>query len=212
MQSRSRYPKKSKSRLLAHKLVWLCPVAVKESPGITSIRLRTVGRASYSDSELLPRNWIKTEINMTVGEWRSSYRSQSLCVIIPLNEQGESIFIGTELYLLLTAPTQIKRTFRLDAINVQQLRMSTDPLLPGQETLQVKTVKDYGRVRKSSGNTPSLQVLGKDSEVQVLGIIPSTRGLLRDHSESKYSEWFRGQVRELFQVQVLGSLCPEARS
>ena len=56
MQSRSRYPKGSKVCLVAQTLIQLCPVAVKESSGITSTRPRTVGRVSYCDRELLPIN------------------------------------------------------------------------------------------------------------------------------------------------------------
>jgi len=44
------------------------------------------------------------------------------------NKQGETLFIDTELYPLLTALTQIKYTFRLVAINVQQLSTFADRL------------------------------------------------------------------------------------
>jgi len=59
------------------------------------------------------------------------------------NEQREALFISIELYTLLTA-TQIKHRFRLVAINLQQLRTFVDSLLPGQEMLQIKTVKYSG--------------------------------------------------------------------
>ena len=64
--------------------------------------------------------------------------SQISVCYFPDNEQGETLFIGTELCPLLTAPAQIKHMFRLVAINMQQLRTFTYPLLLGQETLQIK--------------------------------------------------------------------------
>ena len=85
---------------------------------------------------------------MTVGEKKCSCKYQTS---VSENEQIEALFIGKELYPLITAPAQIKRTFRLVTINVQQLRTFADPLLTGQETLQIKTVKDFGRVRQSLG-------------------------------------------------------------
>ena len=75
----------------------------------------------------------------------------------------EALFIGTEHYSLLTTPAQIKGTFTLVAINVQQLRTFENLLLSGQETLQIKTVKDFGRVRRSS-RIFRVQVLGKYTE------------------------------------------------
>jgi len=60
MQSHSRYPKRSKTHLLVQTLIRLCPVMVKESFGITITQRRTVGKASYSDRESLPRKYNKT--------------------------------------------------------------------------------------------------------------------------------------------------------
>ena len=70
---------------------------------------------------------------MTVGEKECGCKSQ--IYVVTQNEQRDALFIGTELYSLLTAPIQIKRTFRLIAINLQQLSTFAGPLLPGQETL-----------------------------------------------------------------------------
>ena len=56
MQSRSRCPKGSKTRLRAQTLVRLCPVTVKESPGITSTRSRT---GKQSKENCCPENCSK---------------------------------------------------------------------------------------------------------------------------------------------------------
>ena len=171
-------------------------VAEKESLRITSTRPRTVGRASCSDRELLCRNWSKTQTKVKLEEiWQWKKRNVVINIrfsVMSLSEQREALFIGSELYPLLTASAQFKRIFRLDAINVQQLRTFVDLLLSGQEMLQIKTVKytrEWDGAReysesKCSGNTSHLHMLRKDSEVQVLRMIPSpsVRGSLRDHS------------------------------
>ena len=86
---------------------------------------------------------------MRVGEKEYNCKSQISVCLSRMNMKA--LFIGTEHYPLLTAPLQIKRTFSLVAINVQQLRMFIDSILPGQKILQIKTVKDIGTVRRRSG-------------------------------------------------------------
>ena len=113
------------------------------------------------------------------------------------NEQWETLFIDRKLYLLLIVPTQIKCTFRLVAINVQQLSTFTNPLLLGQETLQIK-VKDFGRVRRSS-------VIFRVQVLRKYTASPGARERLRgpsarDDPESKCS----GSTPSSLRVQVLG--------
>ena len=61
MQSLSHCSKGSKIHLFTQMLIQLCPVAVKESSGITNTRCRTVGRVSYSDRELLSKIKVKLQ-------------------------------------------------------------------------------------------------------------------------------------------------------
>jgi len=110
---------------------------------------------------------------MRVREKEYNCKSQISVCLSRMNMKA--LFIGTEHYPLLTAPLQIKRTFSLVAINVQQLRTFIDSILPGQKILQIKTVKDIGTVRRRSGIF-RVQVLGKYTES------PSARERLRDPS------------------------------
>ena len=64
-----------------------------------------------------------------------------LCVSSPRINR-EALFIGTCTFT--NNPRTNQCTFTLIAINVQQFRMFAVPLLPGEEMLQIKTVKDFG--------------------------------------------------------------------
>jgi len=105
---------------------------------------------------------------MTVGVRRNVDINLSLlCLTISENEHREALYIGTELYPLLTAPAQIKCTFSLVAINMQQFctfAIRFYRIKRRYKSKQWRTSEEWDRARKyseskCSKNTPSLQVL-----------------------------------------------------
>jgi len=149
MQSHSRCPKGLKAYLLTQTLVRLYPVAVKESPRIISTRPKTAGKTSCSDKEFLLRNWIKLE---EIWQWEKKkciYKTQSLCVTISENEQRGSIYrYSTTRYK--QPPYKSSACSAWLQLMCNNSAHSQIRFLSSQETLQIKTVKDFERVRQSS--------------------------------------------------------------
>ena len=213
----SRNLKESKTRLLSQTLVWLYPIAVKESPGTTSTQLRITGRDSYSYRELLPRKLKKSK------KFNSERKEECSCIsqfYVSENKQRDALFIGTELYPLLIAPhkssacsswLQLMCNFTRSQIHFYRVKKR-------YKSKQWRTSGEWDRAREYSESkclaiTSRLQVLGKDLEVQVLGMIPSPCSMFGVHSESKYSGMIpRSSARESLRVQVLGSRRSEAGS